>query len=235
MGLDKKVIKQLLKKENPLILELGAHAGEDTREFAREFKNLKIYCFEPDPRCIRKFKMQIRDGRCTLVEAAVSGMDGLTWLNMSSGRAPGRVYKIFKILGLGNFYEMLSRDDWDYSSSIKTAISRPKDYPWLTFNQKTEVRTIRLDSWIKDNNIEQIDFIWSDIQGAEKDMLAGAVDTLKRCQYFYTEYGELSSYQGALTREETIALFKEQKYELVPEYSSEEKIGNLLFRNKNLT
>lgn len=235
MGLDKKVIKQLLKKDNPLILELGAHAGEDTREFIREFKNLTIYCFEPDPRCIKKFKTQVKDGRCTLVEAAVSNADGLIWLNMSSGRAPGRIYKLFKMMGLGKCYEALSSDDWDYSSSIKAASSRPKEYPWLIFNQKAEVKTVRLDSWIRDNDIKQVDFIWSDIQGAERDMLAGAVNTLKLCKYFYTEYGELSSYQGALTREETIALFKEQQYELVPGYSSEEKIGNLLFRNRNLT
>lgn len=236
MGLDQKTIKQLLKKEDPLILELGAHAGEDTRRFIREFKSLKIYCFEPDPRCIKKFKkrINIKDGRCTLVEAAVSNSDGFTWLNMSSGRAPGRIYNICRIVGLGRFYEVLINDDWDYSSSIRPAISRPKDYPWLTFNQKTEVKTVRLDSWIRDNHIKQVDFIWSDIQGAERDMLEGAVNTLKICRYFYTEYGEVSSYQGALTREETIAILKEHNFELVPAHDSEQKIGNLLFRNKNL-
>ena len=235
MGLDKKIIKQLLKKEDPLILELGAHAGEDTREFIREFKNLKIYCFEPDPRCIKKFKSRLKDSRCVLVEAAISNTDGVTWLNMSSGRPPRRVYNLFRKLGLRKLYEALAKDDWDYSSSIKPATSGPKDYPWLNFKEKAEVKTIKLDSWINDNNIQQVDFIWSDIQGAEKDMLEGAVKALKVCKYYYTEYGELSSYQGALTREETIVLLEAQQYELVPEYSSTEQIGNLLFRNRNLT
>jgi len=235
LGLDKKVIKQLLKKEDPLILELGAHAGEDTREFIREFKNLKIYCFEPDPRCIKKFKRRIKDNRCVLVEAAISSADGTTWLNLSSGLPPGRVYNLFRKLGLGKCYAALAKDDWDYSSSIKPAVSGPKDYPWLDFKEKTEVKTVRLDSWTKGNNIQQVDFIWSDIQGAEKDMLEGAGDTLKICRYFYTEYGELSSYCGALTREETINILWEHGYELVPAHSSEQKIGNLLFRNRKLT
>ena len=77
-----------------------------------------------------------------------------------------------------------------------------------------------------------IDFIWSDIQGAEKDMLEGATVVLKICKFFYTEYGETETYRGALTRNETIEFFINHGYELIPEYSSEGAIGNLLFKNK---
>jgi FkbM family methyltransferase len=45
------------------------------------------------------------------------------------------------------------------------------------------IETIRLtsiDKFVKDNAIPRIDFIKADIEGAERDMLRGASDTLKR-------------------------------------------------------
>jgi len=234
MRLNQKAIRKILQKEDPLILEIGAHTGEDTKKFLQEFKNIKIYCFEPDPRCIEKFKKNIKDSRCLLIETAVSNADGKTVLNMSSGWPTDGIPKLIKLLRLEKFYLSFMKKEWDYSSSIKTAISNPKDYPWLVFEKGTEVLTVKLDSWVEKNNIKAIDFIWSDVQGAEKDLIEGASDTLKLSRYFYTEYGETSSYYEALTRSETIELLQRYGYEIVPEYSSCEKIGNLLFRNTKL-
>ena len=52
--LKKDFIKKLLNnKEDPVIIEIGAHYGEDTVEFLKEFDDVKMYCFEPDPRNIQ--------------------------------------------------------------------------------------------------------------------------------------------------------------------------------------
>ncbi len=37
-----------------------------------------------------------------------------------------------------------------------------------------------LDNWVKENGIERIDFIKADIEGAERNMLCGAKEILKR-------------------------------------------------------
>lgn len=235
MKLTQKIIKQILQKEDPIIFEIGAHTGEDTGRFLEEFKDVKIYCFEPDPRCIKKFKRHIKDDRCILIEAAIANKDGKTVLSMSSGWPTGSIPWLIRFLHLDKHYLSLTKKEWDYSSSIKTAISNPKDYPWLIFDKKTEVAALKLDSWIKKNNIKFIDFIWVDIQGAERDMIEGAGSTLKIAKYFYTEYGELSSYAGALTRNETIELLRKHNYEVMPEYSSDKKMGELLFRNRDLS
>jgi len=236
MKLDQQTIKKILQKEDPVILELGAHTGDDTKKFLEEFRDIKIYCFEPDPRCIKRFKDFIKDDRCVLIEAAVSNENGTVTLNMSSGWPPDMIPVWYRRLGLTKVYMFFKKIEWDSSSSIKDSISNPKDYPWLTFNKKVKVPTLKLDSWIKENNIKTIDFIWSDIQGAEKDMIEGAGDALRISRYLYTEYGELSPYIGALTREDTIVLLQKNGFELIPEFSSfsDEKIGNLLFSNKNL-
>ncbi|MDR2659515.1 MAG: FkbM family methyltransferase [Spirochaetaceae bacterium] len=53
----------------------------------------------------------------------------------------------------------------------------------ISAKKQKVIETIKLtsiDKFVKDNNIPRIDFIKADIEGAERDMLRGAVDTLKR-------------------------------------------------------
>ena len=62
-------------------------------------------------------------------------------------------------------------------------------------SKKTELITITsLDKWAAENNITKIDFIKSDIEGAERDMLRGAANVLRTlapklaiCTYHFPE------------------------------------------------
>jgi len=242
MGIDQKQIKQLLQKESPIILEIGAHKGEDTSKFLREFKHIKIFCFEPDPRCIAEFKKMIKDDRCTLIEAAVSNEDGKTVLNLSGGW-PVRVPKLLKALGVKRCWTFIVlayrrirgvHKEWTGSSSIKTSLSYSRDWPWLTFDKTVVVRTMRLDTWAKENDIGQIDFVWADVQGAERELFGGGANTLRNVKYLYTEFGAKSCYPDALTREETIQLLEQHGFEVIPERSDMKRGGNLLFVNRDL-
>lgn len=241
MRIDQKGIKKLLQKENPIILEVGAHKGEDTLQFLKEFKNLRIYCFEPDPRCIAEFKTMVKDDRCMLVEAAVSNKDGETLLNLSGGW-PVKVPKPIKFLGAKRYWTFLilayrrmigTQRESTGQSSIKRSLSHSKKYTWLTFDKTVMVKTVRLDTWVRENDVDLIDFVWVDVQGAERDVIEGAVNTLKIVKYFYTEYGETSCYPDALTREDTIELLRRHKFELIPEYSDKKTVGNALFINRD--
>ena len=224
--LNQKEIKKLLQKENPLVLEIGSHIGLDTLRFLEEFKDITIYSFEPDPRCITFFKEVVKNRRCTLVEAAVANVDGKALLHLSGGWPSG-----FK----GEWDSIYGRGDWNASSSIKNSVSNSGEYPWLSFDRTIEVKTVRLDTWTKENDITAVDFIWADVQGAEREMIEGAVNTLKTVKYLFTEYGETSPYPEALTRDETIKLLGQNDFEIVSEYSNEDRKGNLLFKNKRLT
>ena len=44
----------------------------------------------------------------------------------------------------------------------------------------SSVETVRLDDFVRENNLSRIDFIKSDIEGFERHMLAGAQETLRR-------------------------------------------------------
>ena len=76
--MDKKTVRKLLQKDDPVILEIGTATGEDTLGFLEEFPSIQLYCFEPDPRCIEIHRNKIKDKKCKLYEIAISDVDGQT-------------------------------------------------------------------------------------------------------------------------------------------------------------
>ena len=52
-------IKNLIRNKQPIIIEIGAHYGEDTLRFKHIFPNATLHCFEPDPRNIEIFKKHV--------------------------------------------------------------------------------------------------------------------------------------------------------------------------------
>jgi len=199
-------IKDLLDKEDPIILEVGCNDGTDTLDFLETFKDCKVYCFEPDPRAIDKFK--VNDKRCKLFKIAISNEDGETTFNLSGGEDPyGK------------------KDDWDQSSSIKQPKKHLKDYPWCNFDKKIKVEIKRLDTWAKENNINKADFIWADVQGAEKELIEGGLNILNNTNYFYTEFYDEEMYEGQLNLQQIL--------DLLPNFKVVKKFGNnVLLKNK---
>lgn len=225
----------MLQKEDPVVLEIGANDGRDTEQFLREFKDIRIYCFEPDPRNLAILRKYIKDNRCVVVGAALSNKDGEAILHMSTGW-PRQVPKWVQVLGLSKAYTSLRGKEWTASSSILEPVPCSQDDPWLTFGRDASVKAVKLDTWVREENISHVDFIWMDVQGAERLVIEGAIDTLKTTNFVFTEFGETSTYSQAMTREETIEIMKQHGFELIPEYSAATTAirGNLLFKNKVL-
>ncbi len=86
------------------------------------------------------------------------------------------------------------RQDWDYSSSLLKPAAHLEHYPWCTFERKTQVQVVALDRLM----LGAVEFIWMDVQGAEHLVLSGAVETLKRTHYLYTEYSDILMYEGQM-------------------------------------
>jgi FkbM family methyltransferase len=66
------------------------------------------------------------------------------------------------------------------------------------FHKEVTVKTITVDDFVRERNLERVDFIKADIEGAERLMLAGATETLKRfapklaiCTYHYPDDKEV--------------------------------------------
>ncbi|MBR9701522.1 FkbM family methyltransferase [Candidatus Pacearchaeota archaeon] len=207
-ALTKRKIKNLLKKNNPVILEIGANTGVDTKEFLDEFRRIKIFCFEPDERAIKRFKKRVKDKRCELFEIAISSKNGQTTFYVSDGKGP--------------------KKGWNLSSSIKKPKNHLKLNPDITFDKKMIVKTKRLDTWAKENKIGRIDFIWADVQGAERELIKGGIKTLNnKTKYFYTEFSNDELYEGQPTLDEIC--------QLLPNFKIIEIFGDdVLLKNNNL-
>ena len=81
----KQVFTKLLQKNNPVILEIGACTGEDSLTFLREFSDIQLHCFEPDPRSVKIHQNTVKDARCQLHPIAISDVDGEAEFYQSTG------------------------------------------------------------------------------------------------------------------------------------------------------
>ena len=200
-------IKELLNINNPIIIEIGAHYGEDTSRFLETFPNAKIYCFEPDDRNIRIFN--------------------------KNGKA--RFYKSFtkyKSNILPEKYDFISYDEYQNNLLHNSGSSSIKyGYP-NCLSEEYYVQTIRFDDWYNSKSIGSIDFVWIDVQGAEYEVIDGMGSTIQNISYIWMEYGE-DEYDGALGREQTINLLKSKGFKLVKNLSSIGPKGDLVFKYKN--
>src|SRR5438876_84753 len=185
-------IAALVKKTDPAILEIGCNDGSDTLGFLRVMPRAKIYCFEPDPRAIARFKNQL--GSCLdkvkLFEVAVSDRPGRIDFHTSSGCPPwpGKL-----------------PEGWDQSGSIRRPKNHLREDPWVKFEKIISVNTCRLDDWCAENCVKHVDFIWMDVQGAEGDVIAGASKILEQTRFMYTEYSNNELYEGQLSLKDLLA------------------------------
>jgi FkbM family methyltransferase len=56
-----------------------------------------------------------------------------------------------------------------------------------TWKRSIPIQCTTLDDLYKEYNLDKIDFIWSDIQGAELEMIQGGQVALANTRYLYTE------------------------------------------------
>jgi 2-O-methyltransferase len=172
-------LKNLIGKSNPTILEIGANIGQTTEEFLLEMPNSNIFCFEPDPRAIQKFRSRISNPNVTLFECAVGDQNGFVSFNQSSG---GEEWK-----------------DWDQSGSIRKPKLHLETWPRVKFESQIQVPIVRLNDWALDKNILTVDLVWADVQGAESDLISGGSSVIRNTRFLFTEYGALEWYEGQIS------------------------------------
>ena len=76
----------------------------------------------------------------------------------------------------------------------------------VEFNNPIEVPSIKLDTWFESqSDINFIDFIWADVNGGEKELILGGLNTLKNhVGYLYTEYSNNELMEGQPTLNEIL-------------------------------
>lgn len=204
--------------ESPVIFEFGTCDGQHTNIMCSVLKQMnkkfKYHAFEGDPRIIPNFwknnanhAMEIK-----LNQAAIGNTDGEVIFNLSGGveSRPGH----FKQAFYG-------------SSSIKKPKKTNEYWPDMTF-EESKVRCYKFDTYYNEVNPGLIDFIWSDIQGAEKELIEGGQEALSKTRYLYTEYNQGDSYEGEISLSEIIEILP-GTWSIVEDYGHD-----VLLKNESL-
>ena len=163
--------KTFLQDRPTTIIELGAHTGEDTQELA-EIRGSEVHAFEPDPRLGRPKKLP----------------QSVAWHRCACGATEG----------WRTFYPSATRggQPWTCSGSLRKPTGHFEAYPDVIFGLPVEVPVTTLDVYCRGRQIEAVDLLWMDVQGAEDEVLKGAQDVLTRTRYLYTEYSDTPLYEG---------------------------------------
>lgn len=172
--------------EDPVIFDLGAHEGFDSEWMVRACKRPPyLVQVEPDNSHILKLiEMQRTLCRGVIFYAAISDHDGVCDFyecHTSEGRGSGSIRR-----PTGH----LERNGIKY------------DF------EKREVSCLTLDSiFLKIPELTHIDMLWVDIQAAERDMIAGGQETLKRTRYMFIEAEDgPEMYEGQFMRNALLGL-----------------------------
>lgn len=171
-------------KDKIIIFEIGACEGEDSIKYSRLFNNASIYAFEPLPENIKLIKNNlskygIKNVAC--YNKALSSKEGTAEFYVSTGIPPSSI-----------------ESDWDFgnkSSSLLAPAKHLEIASFIKFNKKIEVETITIKSFCERNNINLIDFIHMDVQGAELMVLEGAGDYISSIKAIWLEVSKIDLYK----------------------------------------
>ncbi len=158
----------LLKKDKPVILDIGCYDGKDSKQLA-DVWNTEVHCFEPDPLSQDIFIANHgNDKRLKLYGCALSDVDGEI-----------------------EFYQ----SNHPQSNSIKEPLEHLNVFPTIKFDEKITVTSQRLDTWYRHVLRDKtIDFIWADVNGAEHDLIKGGQIALANTRYLYIETAKTELY-----------------------------------------
>lgn len=212
MDITKEEIKNLIGVDHPVILDIGSYDGKDAYELSELFNGCEIHCFEADPRIQEVWKdNNWMNTDLTLYHTALGSFDAPTYFNQSESKG---------------------RKNNNASGSLYQAKNHLELFPDVKFEKKCKVMCFRLDTWAAEVlKGKTVDFVWCDVNGAEKEVILGGLETLKTVHYLYIEFSDKELYEGQLTKEELLKLLPD--FSEVAIYNYEGNFGNILLKNDN--
>lgn len=219
--LKKDLLKLFKKNDKLIILDIGGCEGEESIRYSRIFPFSNIYTFEALPenqKLVAENIIKYNVKNIELVPMAVSDEEGFSQFYVSSGHP-----------------ENQSKDlDWDFGNKSSSLLSPENNNiaSWLIFDKKINVPTITLDSFLRENKINELDFVHMDVQGAELKVLMGAKDAVKNIKAIWLEVADVELYKNQPLRVEVENYMKKNEFQIVKS-DIEGGFGDQFYINKN--
>ena len=160
--------------EIKIILDLGSRDGYQSVEFRTWFPDAKIFVFEANPNQFNQINSVTYGHNIEIVMSSVGNFNGKTSFYISSSNVG--------------------------ASSLLKINNHERSSEWHQYEINVDI--IRVDDWCKKNNINEIDILWMDVQGAEKMVLEGVGEYLKNVKAICTEVEVEHMYQGSTLKTE---------------------------------
>lgn len=191
---------------NPVIVDCGAHIGEEEQWFRQACpETLHYIMVEPDPRNCQVILDREPTSRVRrLIVGAISDKDGGAQFHFSENKVNG-----------------------DHGSgSLLEPSGHLEHIKHVSFPMAGFVPTYKLDTIFKREWLQKIDLLWVDVQGAERQLIAGGQKALSRTRYCFMEKEHVELFKGEALRDELVLLMK--GFVVLHEFEQ-----NILFFNPN--
>ena len=181
---------------NKVFFDIGANNGYTSVPIAQKDNNIKVYAFEPTPEMIKEIKNKTQGlNNYILTKKAVSNYNGKA---------------TFRVAG---------HADWGCSSLLEFSDKSKTEWPGrtdLNVTHEIEVDVIRLDAFIKENNITKIDYLHIDTQGSDLKVLEGLGEYINIVMEGAMEAAAKEDilYNGQNTQQESIEFLQKNGFDI---------------------
>ncbi len=199
--------------ENPVIFEAGGHYGTDTTRFAEKWPGSRIISFEPNPNAFNKLLEKTKEMENVHVyNLAVNDYNGSAILNVCYGTT-----------GDNPIFE-------GASSLLEPSVCMEVHYQ----GPKVEVPCVVLEDWCRSNGIDQIDFMWLDLEGLELQALSSSPKLLEQAKVIYTETNFFEFRKGMTLFHELKKFLEDSGFRLLSHWYREGLLGAAIFVKREL-
>jgi len=169
---ENEVIKKLVGKTAPVIVDVGANIGQTVQKVKGIWPNSTVHSIEP-----------MRE-QYEILDRKTRHYTGVKTYNVALGgyNGPRTFYVSEHQNMLSGFYEL------NPDSKDSVALNSPEPAHDNFLNQsEIIVDCLTLDTWAEENNVTEIDLLKMDAQGAEPDILRGGRGILQNTRVVITE------------------------------------------------
>ncbi len=218
------------KSSKLIVFDIGACTGEDSIRYGKIFPNSIVHAFEPLSSNILTFKKHLKEfpnSNVFVHNVAFSDFDGEAEFYVSGGDP---------FLGKTSEFTTLFPKQWNKSSSLLAPTDTlKKAYPWLTFGEKTRVKVVKPETFIKDKNINRIHLIHLDVQGAELLVLKGFSHFLRNVDFIWLEVSSTTFYKNQPLNSDVGNFLKTSKFRKIKCLVDKAGNGDELWLNERRT
>jgi len=180
-------LEKLVNNKHPLIIDVGANIGQSVDEFKKIWPDSKIHCFEPQDECLKQLESTAFKYENVFVNNYAAGSEKKDQIFYSHDISSGTS-------GF-NKVNFSSKDSIDLSK----VSSKDRDSFELKYNHERVVKVDRLDNYLSNNSINNIDLLKIDTQGFEPEVIEGLGDSISDVKVLITELMFYDYYDRSLS------------------------------------